>query len=344
MRRIPGMHVTIALALVICLQCLAGASAAAAGGRLTGSSRVEPSTHTAVGGPKIVVASPKTKSYALGQKFLVTFSCKGGSAITRCVATIGRQGTKAGKVISGKRMQPRTTGRYVLRVTATDRSGKRASKTVSFYVVRMISWSGYTWTVRLPGTGGPGPNAWSDSPANVRVSGSDLLLSIVRDSSGHWTSAEVDNQRDLGYGTYRWVVASDLSGLDSNDVLGMFTYAGLDPHINTIEIDSSRWGELSWTSGGVSVQEGMNGVPHDSTDFEYSNQPPYVNEFTWAPGSVTFLVTDATGATLLNWTATTAVPTPSAGAPIINYWRFHNVPPAATHTIAISSFTWVPLG
>jgi hypothetical protein len=96
--------------------------------------------------------------------------------------------------------------------------------TVSTASARTISWSGYTWDVRPPGFGGPGPNDWSDSEANVRVDGTDLVLSIVRDAAGRWTSAEVDNQQHFGYGTYRWVVASELSDLDRYEVLGMFTY------------------------------------------------------------------------------------------------------------------------
>ena len=170
------------------------------------------------------------------------------------------------------------------------------------------------------------------------------MLSIVKDASGRWTSAEVDNQRHLGYGTYRWVVASDLSALDANDVLGMFTYAGPAPLVNEIDIESSHWGNLSWPSGQTVVRKNTTSQVHPSRAFEYSNRPPYVNQFTWAPGRVNFLVTDATGATLLNWTATDGVPASSTEVPIINHWRFNDVAPASERTIRISSFMWVPLG
>ena len=195
-----------------------------------------------------------------------------------------------------------------------------------------------------PGGGLAGTNAWSDSPANVHVSGSDLFLSITKDAFGRWASTELDNQRHLGYGTYRWVVASDLSTRDANDVLGMFTYAGPAPRINEIDIEASHWGNLAWATGSGAVRQNTNGGGHESQVFNYSNQPPYVNQFTWTPGRVSFLVTDATGATLFSWTATNGVPKPSTEVPIINYWRFDNAAPAGVRTIHISSFTWAPLG
>jgi hypothetical protein len=210
---------------------------------------------------------------------------------------------------------------------------------------RTISWSGYTWDVRPPGTHQePGPNNWSDSRSNVQVQGSDLLLSIVKDSSGHWTSSEIDNQQHLGYGTYRWVVATDLSALDANDVLGMFTYGGSDPSNNEIDIEPSHWGALSNPTGSATVWQNANAGLSVERDFSYSAHPPYVNQFTWSPGRVDYLITDATGATLLAWAVTSGVPTPSTEVPVINHWRFHNVAPAGARTMRISSFAWAPPG
>ncbi len=215
---------------------------------------------------------------------------------------------------------------------------------VSTADVRAISWSGYNWDVRPAGFGGPGPNEWSDSEANVHFDGRDLVLAIVRDAAGRWTSAEVDNQRHFGYGTYRWVVASDLSGLDSNEVLGMFTYGGASPSNNEIDIEASHWGDLSWPSGSATVWQDANACRHRVTSFPYSHRPPYVNQFTWAPGRVSYLVTDATGATLFRWTVRTGVPTPSSEVPRINYWLSSSKPPGRARSIRISSFKWIPLG
>ena len=210
---------------------------------------------------------------------------------------------------------------------------------------RTIAWSGYTWDVRpTSGPQAPGPNDWADSAANVQVQGSELLLSIVQDSSGNWTSAEVDNEQHLGYGTYRWVVDTDLSALDGNEVLGMFTYGGSAPSNNEIDIEPSHWGDLTWPTGSVTVWQNAATGQSIEQAFSYSSHPPYVNEFTWSPGRIDFLITDATGATLFRSTIASGVPTPSTEVPVINYWRYNNVAPAGVRTMRVASFAWAPLG
>jgi hypothetical protein len=216
--------------------------------------------------------------------------------------------------------------------------------TVEGAVARTISWSGYSWDVRPSGFGGPGPNHWSDSAANVSIDGSDLVLAIVRDSSGNWTSAEVDNTRHLGYGTYRWVVRTDLSALDSHEVLGMFTYGGSSPSNNEIDIEPSHWGNLSWPTGSATVWQDAAAGRNQVRTFDYTARPPYVNQFTWEPGRITYHVMDAAGATLLDWTVTSGVPAPSSEVPMINYWRFAGAPPAGVRRMRIASFTWLPPG
>jgi hypothetical protein len=216
--------------------------------------------------------------------------------------------------------------------------------TVSPAGARTISWSGYTWDVRGAGFGGPGPNQWSDSEANVHVDGTDLMLSIVRDASGRWTNAEVANQQHLGYGTYRWIVASDLSALDAHEVLGMFTYGGSSPSNNELDIEASHWGDPSWPTGSATVWQEADAWRHRVRTFPYSDRPPYVNQFTWAPGRVSYLVTDASGATLFRWTVTRGVPIPSTEVPRINHWLSRGEPPTRARSMRISSFTWIPLG
>lgn len=293
--------------------------------------------------PKIVVSSPTTGTYSEGQKLRVAYSCTSRSAIAHCTANLRRVGSKGTKVSTGQRVTLAKTGPYVLRVSATDRRGRSVSTTVRFLVERTISWSGYTWNVRASGRGAPEGNYWSDSRANVRLSGSDLLLSIAKDSHGQWASTEIENRRNLGYGTYRWVVASDLSAFDAYQVLGMFTYGGSGPSITEIDLEPSHWGNVLWPNGSAVVWQNAITRTRASSLFNYSNHPPYVNQFTWARGSVHFQVTDSTGATLFDWTVTKGVPRPSTEVPVINFWRFHNVPPSRVTTVRISNFTYAPL-
>ena len=57
----------------------------------------------------------------------------------------------------------------------------------------------------------------------------------------------------------------------------------------------------------------------EQRSFGYSDRPPYVNRFTWSPGSIRFLVSDATGTTPFRWTISEVVPVPSTEVPVINY-------------------------
>jgi hypothetical protein len=205
---------------------------------------------------------------------------------------------------------------------------------------RTIAWSGYTWDVRPPGFGLPGPNHWSDSPANVSVDTSgDLVL-----SGAQGASAELINQAHLGYGTYQWAVDSNLGKLDADEVLGMFTSGGPPPSNNEIDIEPSHWGRLSRPAGTATVWHDAAARLSESRDFAYSSNPPYLNQFTWEPGKITFRVTDGAGATLLDWVVTSGVPTPSTEVPQINYWRFKGRRAAGARSVRIARFTWLPLG
>ena len=209
---------------------------------------------------------------------------------------------------------------------------------------RTLAWSGYQWDVRPGGVGGPGPNRWSDSEANARVEGSELVLSILKDAQGRWTSSEVDNQQHLGYGTYRWVVNSDLSTIDAYDVVGMFVWGDAPPSNNEIDIEAAHWGNLAWPSGSGTVWQDFDADKSKSKSFDYSAHPPYVNQFTWAPGSVAYRITDGTGNVLFEWTLLNGVPTPSVEVPIVNFWRFEDVAPSSARSVRLSSFSWAPLG
>jgi hypothetical protein len=203
---------------------------------------------------------------------------------------------------------------------------------------RTVAWSGYVWDVRPPGLGAPGPNRWSDSPAAARVTGSDLLLTIGR--SGSWTGVELDNRAHLGYGTYRWVVASDLTRFDAHDVLGLFTYGGDAPSHNEIDIEPARWGRPLAPTGSVTLWRDAQAGRRQSRSFAFTPRPPYVLQFTWEPNRVTYRVTDAAHTTLLAWTVTANVPVPSSEVPVINLWRFGGRAPARSRTVRITSFTW----
>lgn len=86
--------------------------------------------------PRIVMARPKPRTYTVGKTLKIKISCTDGSGRVQWRATVRRSGGKARTVKRGTKLRLSRTGRYALRVTAKDRSGNFASKTVRFRVVR----------------------------------------------------------------------------------------------------------------------------------------------------------------------------------------------------------------
>jgi hypothetical protein len=209
-------------------------------------------------------------------------------------------------------------------------------------VSRTIHWSGHVWHVRSPSeSSAPGPNSWSDSASSVTVDGDRLRLAIVPDGE-RWRCAEVHLERALGYGTYEWVVASDVTTLDPHTVLGLFTY---DWHGGTasseIDIEFARWGATADADlVEFSVQPAGAGQNRRSP---LSGAPPYACRFRWAPGRVDFSVRDG-GGRLTAFTSTTDVFAPSASAwPFVNLWLNRGSAPTGPQAVELSRFSFVPL-
>jgi len=71
----------------------------------------------------------------------------------------------------------------------------------------------------------------------------------IRDKREVWTSAEVILDEALGYGTYRFTLASPVDQLDPNAVLGLFTWYDDPAQANReIDIEFSRWGDPNRTT------------------------------------------------------------------------------------------------
>jgi hypothetical protein len=205
-----------------------------------------------------------------------------------------------------------------------------------------IYWSGYTWQVRPPGVGLPGPNRWSNSDDIVTVNDDGSLQLSVMKKDGKWISGEIANTRSLGYGTYRWEIATDLSTLDPWTVLGMFTYDQfkLTTH-NEIDIESTRWGRPSAQNGSVSYW--YTGSQYFRRLFTFTDQPPYQVQFIWRPGKISFYASDRTGKALIDATFNELIPEPSQEVATVNLWQFKHHPPKSEQSVRISKFTWQKL-
>ncbi|MFS0784538.1 glycoside hydrolase family 16 protein [Bacillus sp. 1P06AnD] len=113
---------------------------------------------------------------------------------------------------------------------------------------RQIRFADHDWEVRNNiSLEGPGPNYFSDSASNVWVDSSGQLHMKLTYRNGKWQGAEVINKNVLGYGKYTFFIDSKLDNLDSNVVLGLFTYdmESSDAHLKgnrEIDIEFAKWG------------------------------------------------------------------------------------------------------
>ncbi|CAF0782018.1 unnamed protein product [Adineta steineri] len=106
---------------------------------------------------------------------------------------------------------------------------------------KTIQWSGYEWFLKEMQGAGPGPNDWKSD--NVWVDADNKLHLKLHKSptTGGWTCAELYSKVRFSFGTFRWFVEGAIDKFDTNVVLGLFTYGGIDG-TNEIDIEMAKWG------------------------------------------------------------------------------------------------------
>lgn len=169
-------------------------------------------------------------------------------------------------------------------------------------------WCGYTWE----------PMDWGIAPgqpkrANVSVTPSGQLVLSAGPGSDGYTGAEVDSARGdtgiagnastWGYGTYKWVIRTDLSTMPAGLVLGLFTYwaqsKGGPPGQKEIDLEVSTFaiqGAPTFVQMGFyqdTPAAARQAVPPGQTMVSGSqvpvkSSPATTVQFTWLPGSITW--------------------------------------------------------
>ena len=209
---------------------------------------------------------------------------------------------------------------------------------------RTIEFSGYTWTVKSSTRKiGPGPNVFSDSPANVWVDEDGRLHLKITRSKSRWSCAEVINTVSLGRGTYTWELDSPVNALDPSVVLGLFTWND-DPAYNHRELDweAARWGSASDPTNGQYVVQPWDG-PGNLQRMTLTGATPSTQSFTWGESSVTFT---SSNADLGQWTYSGLdVPQPGGENARMNLWLFRGLAPSDGREVevVISTFSFEPL-
>jgi len=224
-------------------------------------------------------------------------------------------------------------------------------------VVRWIHFSGYDWWVKEYFTPvGPGPNYFSGSVSNVWTDDAGRLHLRISNRSNQWQCAEVATGRTFGYGNYRFELDSEVNSIDSNVVLGLFTWSD-DPAwaYRQIDIECSRWS-----------------IPADVNNSQFVVSPYYLNGhlmryrtapgitnsthlWTWESNQIAFqcqaggYVTNPSPANIIaSMTFTKAGEVLQTGDEQvrINLYLVNGIPPTDNKEVefVIKSFQFVPLG
>lgn len=188
-------------------------------------------------------------------------------------------------------------------------------------ITKTIQFSGYDWKVRTAGSdrgGAPrfydSDNAWTDAKGFLH------LKMVQRD--GEWHCAEVALKRNLGYGTYRFVV-EDGSHIGNAAVVEIFTYNddSIDATRNELDVDVSRWGNPDRENTQYVVQPYF--VPQNEFRF---NAPSgtLTYSFRWQSDSAAFKTTrGASGETVSQHTFTSGIPSATGQTAHIDLFDYH---------------------
>jgi hypothetical protein len=114
-------------------------------------------------------------------------------------------------------------------------------------------FDGYQWEIRdTPSTPGGTPNNYDSANAWTDDRGFLHMRIRANPTQRAWKSAEVNLNRSLGYGSYRFVVR-DVSHLDDSAVFSMLTWDDIGPD-REMDIEISRWGEPHVSNGQFVIQ------------------------------------------------------------------------------------------
>ncbi len=208
---------------------------------------------------------------------------------------------------------------------------------------RTVRFADRTWIVKSGDLAGPGPNYFSDSPESVSVDATGLHLTI-RQSGDRWLTSEVFLPGSLGFGTYRFTVASPLDHLDANTVFAGFVYESAS---REIDIEFSPF--LAQPQNAQYVVQPFT-VAGNIVRFDMADAAMTTHEFEWRADHIAFRswigADDPTTTTpIFSWTYTGSnIPPPGGGAMHFNLWLFGGKAPVSGSgtRIDITDFRFTP--
>jgi hypothetical protein len=220
---------------------------------------------------------------------------------------------------------------------------------------RWLSFSGYDWWVKASaGQVGPGPNYFSDSTNNVWLDGQGQLHLRITNRSNQWQCAALISARTFGYGSYRFQLASPADSINTNAVLGLFTWSD-DPAYadREIDIECSRWSNGADPNNAQYVVQPYNLSGHLARFAVPAGQTNATILFTWETNRVSFQsqrggysANPSLANVISNWSYALSVPPTGDECVHLNLWLNNGAPPTDNKEVevVISSFQFVPLG
>jgi hypothetical protein len=148
----------------------------------------------------------------------------------------------------------------------------------------ILDFSGYPWRLRTAPSSRGGKNVYS--PSNISVDEQGAMHLRISKAEKDWSCAEASLTRNLGYGTYEFVVRG-LETLEPAAAFSMFTYDYASGALRNREMDIeiSQWGDAANKNAQYALQ------PFDvATNVYRFNAPAGTLTFSlrWEQGRITF--------------------------------------------------------
>ncbi len=212
--------------------------------------------------------------------------------------------------------------------------------------LKVIHFSGYDWTVRAGATDRGGrinaydsANAWTDEKGYLHLR--------MGERDGHWSCAEVNLTRSLGYGTYKFVV-QDSAHLSPSAMLGMFTVDERRGDYTRVELDIelSQWGKRGSKNAQYVVQPYY--IPENIARFSVPSGV-LTHILRWEPGVASFKTVQGSGIgpgsrSISEHVFTSGIPAPAAETVHIDLYDFlHSKSnPHDPAEVVIEKFEYLP--
>ena len=202
---------------------------------------------------------------------------------------------------------------------------------------RVISFSGYDWIVKssattISGTSAPGNNYFSDSTENVWTDKNGWLHLKITNRNGHNYCAEVALIKPLGYKKYIFQINGRIDLFHPNVVGALFTYLDGTDNAEEIDIEFSRWGDISKVNAAQYAIQPSDSIGNTKSFNLILNGDASTHLFDWKPGKIDFAsyhghyTSPPADSTLIinKWSYSGRyIPVNKNGRIHINLWLFH---------------------